>query len=125
MIVQRGMPVDAMTHPLLRELLAMLPPPDAPFPRDRQRQWVEAAGAVLGLVYGDDIGDTDDVGEVDDVEDVDGQSANAVEWVDDGSDVHLDQPAESYNGSYNGAASRPPNGHEIAGRHRRPTFGRF
>ena len=50
-----------MTHPLLHELLAMLPPPEQPFSRQRRRQWIEAADAVLALVYGDQ--DDDDIGD--------------------------------------------------------------
>jgi hypothetical protein len=105
MIVGRGMPVDAMTHPLLRELLAMLPSTDTPFPRDRQRCWVEAAEAVLALVYGDDD-DHADFGDDDDDRD---------------DDLVGEAPTvEDHDVSGNGAATAwTTNGHAIAGRHRR------
>jgi hypothetical protein len=97
--------VDAMTHPLLRELLAMLPPPEAPFSRQRRQHWIEAAEAVLALVYGDDAEDAAD---------------DAVD--DERTDAPAEVPAvEDHGGvSANGTATAwTPNGHEIAGRHRR------
>jgi fructose-specific component phosphotransferase system IIB-like protein len=115
------MHVDAMTHPLLRELLMMLPPPDTSFSRERRQHWIEAADAVLALVYGDESDDeADDVGEdktVDAVEAVEAPQPWAVEA----------EPApEPYNGtSHNGASSWASNGHEMVGRHRRPDFGRL
>jgi hypothetical protein len=99
------MPVDAMTHPLLRELLVMLPSPGAPFPRDRQRQWVEAAEAVLTLVYGDDADDADNGDDDDDRDDDLAGEASTV---------------EDHGVSGNGATTAwTTNGHAIAGRHRR------
>jgi hypothetical protein len=99
--------VDAMTHPLLRELLAMLPPPEAAFSRQRQHQWVEAAGAVLKLVYGDE-----DDPDADDAQDFDYGLGDA------GLGDYVGEP-------HNGARAWATNGHEVAGRHRRVDFGRL
>jgi hypothetical protein len=117
----RGTRVDAMTHPLLRELLAMLPPPGEPFSRERRQHWVEAADAVLALVYGDESDEEIQDVEVDVTPDiVDSQDAPPA-WVD-----KAERIADPYNGSsHNGASAWAPNGHEIAGRHRRPDFGRL
>jgi hypothetical protein len=126
--------VDAMTHPLVRELMAMLPPSDAPFSRQRRQQWVEAANAVLTLVYGD-ADDSDDAalhddmasdiaGVVDD-DPPDEQSAATSDGMD-ASESWQPPTAEPYNGSgSNGSGSWSSNGHDIAGRHRRPDFGRL
>jgi hypothetical protein len=116
--------VDAMTHPLVRELMGMLPPSDAPFSRQRRQQWVEAANAVLALVYGD-IDDPDDAALADEMNlVVDESSAAAVDPID--ASEPWQAPAEPYNGSStNGSGSWSSNGHDIPGRHRRPDFGRL
>lgn len=117
--------MDAMTHPLVRELLAMLPPPDAPFSRERRRQWVEAANAVLTLVYGND--EDDDAGRAyeDVTPDVVDSSETPQPWPDDARHI-----ADPYNGAdpahgsaRNGAGAWASNGHEIVGRHRRRDLG--
>ena len=122
---QGGRSVDAMTHPLVRELMAMLPSPDEPFSRQRREQWVEAANAVLTLVYGD-ADDPDDAALPDEVNlVVDGSSAPAVDPIDASEpwQAPVEQP---YNGSStNGSGSWSSNGHDIPGRHRRPDFGRL
>lgn len=126
--------MDAMTHPLVRELMAMLPPSDAPFSRQRRQQWVEAANAVLTLVYGD-ADDPDDAALPDDmagntagVDDDDVPDEPSTDTSDEMDVSESWQPptAEPYNGSgSNGSGSWSSNGHDIAGRHRRPDFGRL
>lgn len=120
---QGGRSVDAMTHPLVRELLALLPPPDAPFSRQRRQQWVEAADAVLTLVYGD-ADDPDDAPLADEMNGVVDESSVAAANPIDASEPWQAPAEQPYNGSStNGSGSWSSNGHDIPGRHRRPDFG--
>ena len=40
-------------HPLVDELVALVPPPGAPWPRAARERWVAALGAVLEVLYED------------------------------------------------------------------------
>ena len=41
-------------HALVRELLAVMPADDAPWPRAERERWTAALAAVLDVVYDDD-----------------------------------------------------------------------